>query len=305
MPRLTDLWRPAIIRAPIAELIERGTMDGLPIRWLPTGRPFTFTADPFGLWRDGKLHIFVEAYDYRTRIGRIDVLIFDKDLELLDCAQSLCEPWHLSYPFIFESDGKTWLLPEAHRSGTLTLYRATTFPTGWEAVGTIALDSPAVDASPIFFEGRWWLLYSPSTSKVDKISRLHVAFADRLEGPWHLHPANPVRIDRTSARPGGRPFVAGNMIIAPMQDCSRTYGGAIRPLRITCLTPTRFEAEAGTAMTPPSTFAPYVDGLHTLSGCGDLTLIDAKRVDRTLRGWSLDLSYRLRRMSSRCRNGNG
>lgn len=295
MPRRTDIWRTGIVRAPVAEILARGTLDDLPILWLPPGPAFTFLADPFGLWRDGRLHLFVEAYDYRDRIGRIDVLRFDRDLALIDRQTCLSEPWHLSYPFVFEADGETWMLPEAHRSGLLSLYRATDFPLGWEMVACLPLDTAAVDATPLFFAGRWWLFYAASHGKAARQSHLHIAFADHLTGPWTPHPANPVRIDRASARPGGTPMLIDGRVVLPVQDCTTTYGGAIRPLVITTLTPDRFAAEAGAAISPPAGAAPFVDGLHTLSACGDVTLIDVKRIDRSLGGLAIDLRRRLRR----------
>ena len=116
---------------------------------------------------------------------------------------------------VFEAEGDTWMLPEAYKSGTLTLYRARSFPDDWEAVCSIPLDSPAIDATPLWHGGRWWLFYSPSHDALARRSNLHVAWSDRLTGPWHLHPLNPVRADLASARPGGRPMVWGGAIILP------------------------------------------------------------------------------------------
>jgi hypothetical protein len=65
--------------------------------------------------------------------------------------------------------------------------------------------------------------------------------------------------------------------VLPMQDCSRTYGGAIRPLRVERLTPDTFEAEVGAPIRAPTSFAPFDAGLHTLSAMGNRALIDVKR----------------------------
>jgi len=150
-----DIWRPAIIRAPLEEVIARRSIAGLPLQWLPPMESFRFLADPFGLWRDGRLHVFVETYDYRVRRGAIEVLIFNAGLELVERRAALSEPWHLSYPYVFEAEGETWMLPEAHRSGRLTLYRAVEFPHRWEAAQVIALDHVAIDATPLRHEGLW------------------------------------------------------------------------------------------------------------------------------------------------------
>jgi len=286
---LTDIWRCAIVASPMKELLARGTLAGAETTWLPRGPQFTFTADPFGLWRDQHLHVFVEQFDYRDQHGYIDVLTFDAKLQLLARVTCLREPWHLSYPYVFEAEGETWMLPEAHRSGRLTLYRAREFPLRWEPAVVIAEVGAAVDATPVFYNGLWWLLYCPSSSKATKVSALHLAFAEHLCGPWHLHPGNPVRVDRSSARPGGTPLVRGNTLIAPMQDCTRTYGGGIRPLYISRLHPDAFEAESGEILSAPTEFTPYTDGLHTLSACGEVTLIDCKRSQRSIRRLAIDL----------------
>jgi hypothetical protein len=221
----------------------------------------------------------------------IDLLRFDGDLKLLDRRTVLREPWHLSYPSVFEAQGETWMLPEAHRSGTLTLYRATAFPFEWEAAAHLKLDTPAVDPTPFRHQGRWWLAYSPSSDRRAKQSHLHLAYADKLLGPWTPHRGNPVQIDRSCSRPGGTVFLKDGVLTLPVQDCSRTYGGAIRLLSIAKLTPTRFLASAGPAFRPPRPARPFGDGLHTLSGCGGLTLIDVKRIDRSFTGLAIDLRY--------------
>lgn len=290
-----DIWRCAIVRQS-AEAMLRDGIDETAVRWLPDMPPFCFRADPFGVWRDDRLTIFAEAFDYRTRLGHIDALVYDRDLQLLEYRTALKTPWHLSYPFVFEADGAMWMLPEAYRSGTLTLYRARTFPFDWEPVCTIALDGPAIDATPLFHDGKWWLLYAPSADKAARTSHLHVAWADRLTGPWHLHPLNPVRISPSGTRPGGTPLVTDEGIILPVQDCRRTYGGAIRQLLIRTLDTTRFEAEERDGLTAPAWMAPATDGLHTLSSAGPVTLIDVKELHASWRGKAVGLRGIVRRL---------
>lgn len=300
-----DIWRSAIVMATAEEIVARGSIEGLPRQWLPPIGSFRFLADPFGLWRDDRLYVFVETYDYRVRIGAIEVLIYDAALRLIDRRPVLNEPWHLSYPLVFEAEGETWMLPEAHRSGRLTLYRATDFPIRWEAAHVIALDHVAVDATPVFHDGRWWLFYTSADREPDKMSALHVAFADRLTGPWTPHPGNPVRVDVTSARPGGMPIVVDGRVVLPVQDCSRTYGGAIRPLTVTTLTPDRFVAEAGAPVTAPMSAAPYVEGLHTLAAAGPVTLVDMKRTILSLHGLSIEAGREIAKLVSRLRRRGG
>lgn len=289
MALVKDMWRVGLVRAPMADLLVPGALAEHAVTWIPDPGPLTFLADPIGVWRGGRLHVFVEIYDYRDRIGAIEVLTFDAELNLLSRELALKEPWHLSYPVILEEDGETYMLPEAHKSGRLTLYRAVDFPTKWEAVQTIVLDHVAIDATPVFHDGLWWLFYTPATTKTAKVSALHVAHAEKITGPWTPHAGNPVRLDPSSSRPGGTPIVVNGAIVLPMQDCRTTYGGAIRALRVTTLTPDRFEARADAPILPPASFGRLTDGFHTLSAAGPVTLIDAKRFVVSPRSLALDV----------------
>jgi hypothetical protein len=224
------------------------------------------------------------------------VLTYDDKLNLLSRAPVLNEPWHLSYPQIIEAEGETWLLPEAQRSGALTLYRAIDFPTRWEPAHRIALDHVPIDATPLFHHGLWWLFYTSGSREPDKMSALHIAYADRLHGPWTPHLMNPVRTDFASARPGGTARVIDGEVVLPVQDCATTYGGALSLLHFPILTPDRVEMTLGTRLTAPPAFAPYVEGMHTLSAAGPVTLIDAKRTELSLRGLAIEARREIRKL---------
>lgn len=277
-----DIWRVGVIAAPIAEVARRGFRTGASIHWLPEEGRLKFLADPFGVWVDGRLLLFAEAYDYRTRHGVIELIELGADFSPVRRSVVLREPWHLSYPQVFEADGDWWMIPEAYRSGVLTLYRAAAFPHQWEPVVRLELDTPAIDATPFRHDGLWWLAYAPAGSQRWKQGRLHFAFAERLTGPWRSHPGNPVRNDLASSRPGGTAWLENGVPHLPVQDCKRTYGGALRVLKILELSPHRFEAEASAPLLAPLSLGAYRDGLHTLSACGPVTLFDVKRVDRGL-----------------------
>jgi hypothetical protein len=285
----TDIWRVGVLPAPMTDIVTNGLGDIQPI-WLPPGRPFTYLADPFGMWRDGNLYVFVEVYDYRTRRGGIDVLTLNGSYEVVDRRPCLRAAWHLSYPFVFETDGETYMLPEAHKSGTLTLYRATCFPDIWTPICDIPLQGGAVDASPVFFEGLWWIFHAPATDIISMMGALHAAYATSITGPWHPHSLNPLRERLDGARPAGTPVVINGSLVLPLQDCSHTYGGAVRMLTIGKLGPDVFTAEIGDPIVGGTRFEPYIAGLHTLSDCGNVTLVDAKRFDRSLGIWLVDAS---------------
>jgi len=262
--------------ASIEEIYAAQSLEGFAMRWLPVEGALTYRADPFGLWHEGFLFVFVEQFDYRDAHGVIDVIVLDRALRLVKTATVLREAWHLSYPFVFRWDGNIWMLPEASASGALHLYRAIDFPWDWQRVRTFALDAPAIDATPIEHEGKWWLFYSPAGTARDRLSKLHLAWADTPLGPWKPHPANPVYEDELGARPGGTPFRHNSKVVVPLQSCVLSYGTSLRFLSLANL------SERGTCgarmgdLTAPVGAYPFIDGLHTLSEASGVTLLDLK-----------------------------
>ncbi len=277
MQFVKDIWRPAIVAAPIDAIAARGGIAGLPLHWFPDQGSLRFLADPFALWRDGYLYVFAEYFDYRDAIGQIHVCVFDDRLRFVEQRAVLREAWHLSYPYVFEAEGETWMLPEAFQSGGLTLYRARAFPFAWEPAARIELPHVPLDATPLFHDGRWWLFYAPAYPARDRLTTLHAAHADRLEGPWRAHASSPVYRAAAGARPGGTPLVRGGRLVLPIQDSTRSYGGALRFLEIAELTPERFVADASAPFVAPPVLAPFDRGLHTLSAADTVTLVDVKR----------------------------
>ena len=295
--RGTDLWQVGIVHRPMGDLLTPGALAAADITWLPSQRSFAFLADPFGLWHEGELTVFVEAYDYRTKRGEIYYYRYDEAWNMTGTGVALRSPHHLSYPQIIRDGDEIYMLPEAHRSGTLTLYRAERFPDQWTPVSTL-LDLPAIDASVIRHQNRWWMFFTLPGPDRRAFRELHLAYADALTGPWTLHAANPVRLAQDSARPGGAPFVHDGELYLPTQDCTHSYGDAVIMLRIDTLTTEAFEAVSVIRLGPEGLNPYYADGLHTISACGEVTLIDVKRIDHSPRRW-IDLERKLRRVFGR------
>lgn len=293
--KTTELWHTGIVAAPIADLMTSEALHAAEIRWLPDPGPFRFIADPFGLWHDGRLTVFAEALDYRVKRGEIHYYTLDAGRQVVEQGLALREPFHLSYPVVLADGDDTFMLPEGHRSGRLTLYRAERFPDRWAPLQTL-LDLPAIDASPVFYKGRWWMFFALPGEDNRAMRELHVAFADSLKGPWHLHPANPVRTALDSARPGGTPFEHDGALVLPTQDCVGGYGRGISLLRFDALTETQVETSLVSKLVPEGLRGGWDDGLHTLSAAGNVTLIDVKRLDPSPGRMWIDLQRRLRRL---------
>lgn len=278
MQLVKDFWRCGIVAADATSIVRAGSLDGLAITWLPGTSGLRYRADPFGIWRDGQLYVFAESFDYAEGVGRIDVTTLDAALTVLDHRTVLSEPWHLSYPYVFEAEGETWMLPEASESCGLHLYRATHFPVRWERAIEIRLDHIPLDATLLREDDLWWLFYAPLDPPAGRLSTLCAAYASTLAGPWTAHVDSPVFTDRRGARPGGTPIVIDGVVHLPLQRCTGSYGTGLRLLRLDRLSRDRIAGSIVGEIDPPQIASPYDAGCHTLSAAGPVTLIDVKQM---------------------------
>ena len=299
-PPSSDFWSAGIVPAPITRFLQPSALAGISgnITWLPDPGPWRYLADPFGLQRHGTTHVFVEAFDYRTKHAVIEHHEFGPDLDWRGKATVLSRPFHLSYPYIIEHGGEVFMVPESQRAGEIALYRAREFPRHWVRETALLPGIPGAEASVLRHEGRWWMFFTIVGPGARDQRELHVACAENLTGPWRLHPQNPVCQDRRGARPGGTPFLdRTGAVILPVQDCGRTYGGALRLLRFTTLTPEHIAIEPLDAELTGDLFSvTHQDGCHTLAQCGALTLIDTKRIVRTWARHKVNLQRHMARM---------
>lgn len=193
-----------------------------------------FVADPFMIRVDDTWHMFFELFNTGNRKGEIGLATSSDGMSWTYQQTVLQEPFHLSYPYVFEWEGEFFMTPETLGSGTTRLYRADTFPSRWSCVATI-IDTPGADPSPFRFNDRWWMLVCQYPGKNDV---LKLYSADSLYGPWIEHPSSPViNGDLRRARPAGRvlPSVHGRLIRFA-QDCYPRYGTQIRAFQILELT---------------------------------------------------------------------
>ena len=75
----TDLWIVGIAKQPLLKFSQKPSKKN--IIWVQPDNSYQFFADPFGVWKNNKLYLFVEFLDYREKKGRIDCITFDKDFK--------------------------------------------------------------------------------------------------------------------------------------------------------------------------------------------------------------------------------
>ena len=198
----------------------------------------TYVADPFMIQVDGCWYMYFEILPKDIVKGVIGLATSRNGLEWAYQQVVLDEPFHLSYPCVFESEGNYYMIPESNQAGSVRLYKADPFPAHWSFVGNILEDVAYVDCTPFRFHGRWWLFAGCGAPPL-LADTLRLFHADRLIGPWREHPASPVVSNNPHiARPGGRVVIWENRLFRFSQDCSPRYGLRVRAFEITELTET-------------------------------------------------------------------
>jgi hypothetical protein len=199
-----------------------------------TDVPAGFVADPFLFRKDEIWYMFFEVLNTQTNQGDIGLATSDDGMQWTYRQIVLDEPFHISYPYVFEWEGTHYMVPEAWDAGSVRLYKAVDFPTEWSFVATL-LEGGHTDPSLFFHGGRWWLF----TAETNDVLRLY--YAEDLIGPWVEHPASPVvQGDANIARPGGRVLVTNGRIVRFAQDCEPTYGNQVRAFEIVELSTTSY-----------------------------------------------------------------
>ncbi len=263
-------WNIGVVHEPISVFLRPNVRPK--VHWLPPPDRGKYLADPFALKKNGRVYVVCEEFDYLTSKGRI------VSIELVDASYSskpkvaIELPFHVSYPYLLQHEGEIYCIPETYWAREVSLYKAEEFPDRWRKVSTLVRDIAALDSTVFEYEGRWWLACADEERDSGKLFLWH---APDLFGPWRPHVANPVKTDTRSSRPAGAPFTHDGCMYRPSQDCSRTYGGQIVLNRIIRLTPTEFKEEQVAVIKPLD--GCYPDGVHTISGVGDITILDGKR----------------------------
>lgn len=194
-----------------------------------------FWADPFVVPHADGVAVFFEELPFASGKGRISVVDVDRHGQASAPVVALDEPWHLSYPFIFERHGRRYMIPESLANETVDLYECIDFPAGWRWVKTLIRGERLADATLIEWNGRLWMFVAHGGVGTTAYDELHIYWAEDLLGPWTPHALNPVKIDAGSARPAGAMFLVDGHIVRPTQDCRNRYGDNVSFQQVTTL----------------------------------------------------------------------
>ena len=200
----------------------------------------TTVADPFVIRIDQTWNLFFEVLNQQTDRGEIGLAVSEDGVSWKYRQIVLAEPFHLSYPYVFQHEHAIYMIPETHQARSVRLYRASRFPTDWSFVCPLLEGGYFADASPVRHEDMWWIF--TETNPQHKFDTLRLFYAAELTGPWREHPSSPIVAgDPHIARPAGRILSWDGKLFRFAQDDSPTYGRQVRAFEITELTPLHYD----------------------------------------------------------------
>jgi hypothetical protein len=205
------------------KLLSQGNLEGFKSIEPPSSE---FWADPFLFTYKNQTYLFFEKLEFADNIGKLSVLNLS-ELEAGKAPQAtdiLIQPYHLSYPQIFEENGQVYMLPETTGNNAVELYAAEEFPLKWKKVANLLENTKAHDATLLKHEDLYWLFANMEAKNAPFHDELSLFFSESLLGNWQAHPLNPLVSNVEHARPAGRIHSDGQQLLRPSQDCSVCYG---------------------------------------------------------------------------------
>lgn len=223
-------WKVSVARCPadaLAELVEGGDFPA-PEQWrtLPTGRRYTYYADPF--FSEEPPGILVEALERRTGIGEL-VLVEGESHRRISEGRN-----HYSYPSTIEVGGRQLILPEIALWSTTRLYELAGEGLREVAPLRVAGDPRIADPTLLEHEGRFYL-FGSSVSPGSSILNLWTAAS--LDSVFELHPQSPLKISPQGGRMAGALLRLDGRLIRFGQSFERLYGDGIVAFEIEAMTP--------------------------------------------------------------------
>lgn len=179
---------------------------------------FKWYADPFVCSDPMGDFLFVEIMDYHNIYGQIAVAPIT-DGKIGDFKVIISEPFHMSFPNVFQWDGTWYMIPETYQKKEMRLYRCESFPYKWKFYKTLWADVELVDHA-IKFQDDIAIIISldihSSNKRYPRVFKLDLSTMEATE----LSPKG----DFSQERAGGTFYIAQGKLRRVIQDCTRCYG---------------------------------------------------------------------------------
>lgn len=208
---------------------------------------YNFYADPF-FSADGE-SIRLEALNSKNGLGEI----LELNTENLTQQNILLKGGHYSYPFSFLSENREYLIPEVASHSPPCILPA---PFGSDSkVMLKGMEKYRVVDSTLFEkEGIFYLFCGMNSSASDC---LYLFYSEGLDKEFVSHPLNPIVIDPSRARMGGRIIQRNGRFYRFGQDNSYGYGDGISICEINKLSTSDYEEKVVGALRVKDASGPH------------------------------------------------
>ncbi len=263
-------WSIGFANYNIHDVITKKALPNL-FTWLPIKHTLNFIADPFIIKnKQGKLFVLYEDFSPEQN-GYIAIKALDEKFNTVDEKILLKTNTHLSYPFVFEEDGITYIIPETQQTNNLIAYQFNFTSLQLENEKTILSNVSILDATFLKHDNKYWI-FATVGDGINFNNLLHIYYADSLFGNYLPHKNNPVKNNLDGARPAGAIIVIDGTYYRPAQNCKQYYGQAITINKIKTLTTNIFDEEVHCILKADA-FTYYTDGVHTLNAVGNNLIV--------------------------------
>lgn len=200
------------------------------IEWMKHSYKDRWFADPFIFKVTNEdIIVFVEECNIENPKGILCELVIDKKSKKLKHRYVLLElDTHLSYPFIINSEGKTYVCPENGASGCLNIYE-------YDNINhklikpQLLLKEAVADASIFIHKGKTLMI---ATKFPETQENAFVYEAENFMSKFNQCSKHPFATTKNSSRPGGDWISIGDKVFRPAQNCEKMYGGSLKVMSV-------------------------------------------------------------------------
>ena len=233
----------------------------------------TWIADPFVIDFQGRTLCFVEEYVQKIKRGRIAIFEIDGGSHRR-LGVALEEDFHLSFPFVFESDEQLFMCPETSAVEEVRLYRCDGDLLEWKLHSVPLTTRKAVDSVVTRSNGKWTLLTNLDETGASDFGCGVWAFqSDSLdENDWLPVGASPIWSDGEALRNGGLIREEGRDFRVGQFSDFAAYGTGFVIEEISLDDPSHPFRRQVACVFPE--FKAGISGTHHMSSTGLVTAID-------------------------------
>ena len=226
-----------------------------PLRGLWKPKPLRFQADSFLFVKGDELFLFYESQHWDDP----GCIVMSKTKDLLTWSKPvvvLSEPFHLSFPYVFEDHGNIYMIPESQESDTIRLYRANADLTDFRLVRILLKQD-------VYYKDDKYYLFTSYQKNWMYYQELYIT-DDLQNGEFTKHPHSPICVSNEFGRNAGSLIDYKGKLLRVTQDCHKDYGDNISLMEITRLDENHYEEQLFMHNVFPCNNI-FVDGGHQLN----------------------------------------